>query len=89
MIKPTAAAMPPRVMMLRLMPGHARICTVAASDMGTVITAIRVNFRLRRNMRRTSIAVQYRFQTHLVHCAQMPGLNRFDYTSLKHLHPAA
>jgi hypothetical protein len=56
MSKPTAAAIPPRVMMLKLIPNMESTRTVAAKVAGTAITAINVTRQLRRNNRSTSAA---------------------------------
>ncbi len=56
MISPTAAAMPPRVMMLKLMPSTLSNTTVEASTAGTTMMAMPVIFRLRRNSSSTSAA---------------------------------
>ena len=56
MISPTAAAMPPRVMMLKLMSIARSSSTVEASTTGTVSAAITVTRRFRRNRSSTSPA---------------------------------
>ncbi len=53
---PTAAAMPPRVMMLKLILSRLSTSTVAARVAGTTITATRVTRQLRRNISNTSAA---------------------------------
>ncbi|MCY1175940.1 hypothetical protein D9M73_161980 [compost metagenome] len=54
--RPTAAAMPPSVMMLKLMPSTLSTSTVAASVAGTTIAAISVTRQLRRNASNTKAA---------------------------------
>ena len=56
MIKPTAAAMPPSVIMLKLMPSTDSSSTVIASTAGTTISATRITRVLRRNTNSTSPA---------------------------------
>ncbi len=56
MIRPTAAAMPPRVMTLKLMFISDSSSTVIASTVGTTATAMSVTFRLRRNSSSTPAA---------------------------------
>ncbi len=56
MIRPMAAAMPPRVMMLKLWPVIFSTRLVAASTAGTATTAARVTFQSRRNTSRTRAA---------------------------------
>ncbi len=56
MIRPMAAAMPPRVMMLKLWPISFRIRVVPASTAGTAITAARVTFQSLRKISRTRAA---------------------------------
>ncbi len=56
MIRPTAAAAPPSVMMLRLIPRTLSIRAVAASTDGTITMATRVIFQLRRKRNSTRTA---------------------------------
>ena len=56
MISPTAAAMPPRVMILNVMPSSLSVSTVASRTVGTAMSAMPVMVRLRRNTSRTSPA---------------------------------
>ena len=56
MMSPTAAAMPPRVMMLKLMWRSLSRSTVTASTAGTVIAAMSMIRALRRKRRRMSAA---------------------------------
>ena len=56
MIRPTAAAMPPSVMMLKLMFSTCRSTTVAASTVGTTMMAISVILKLRKKNSSTRAA---------------------------------
>ena len=55
-IRPTAAAMPPKVIILKLMPSNDSNNTVAASTPGTTMMAINVIVQLRRKIKSTMAA---------------------------------